>query len=124
MIKLIWVGLGGACGAAGRYLISLIPIKSAFPFLTLMTNVMGALLIGFVIGAAANTEQPSENLILFLRVGICGGFTTFSAFSAESLFLLENGNMPAGILYIFLSVSLCIFGVWLGRNAASLILGK
>ena len=84
MSAFLAVGLGGAFGAMGRYGISLLPLKSAFPWLTLLTNVLGALVIGFVVGVTAdNTASP--NTVLFWKTGVCGGFTTFSTFSLETL---------------------------------------
>ena len=91
MSAFLAVGLGGALGAMGRYGISLLPLKSAFPWLTLLTNVLGALVIGFVVGVTAdNTASP--NTVLFWKTGVCGGFTTFSTFSLETLRLLEGGR--------------------------------
>ena len=73
----LFVGLGGALGAVLRYAISLFPYKGTFPVLTFITNVLGALLIGYIAGAAAR-RGLSRNLVLFLKTGVCGGFTTFS----------------------------------------------
>ncbi len=109
---------GGAVGAAARYAISLIPIKSGFPILTLITNVLGALLIGFIVGAAEKHEVPAW-LMLFLKTGVCGGFTTFSTFSLEALGLMEKKEYAAGTLYIILSVGLCILGVICGKAIAA-----
>lgn len=95
MRSILFVGLGGAIGAAGRYLISLIPVKGAFPFLTFLTNLLGAILIGVIVGFAASKENASKDLVLFLKTGVCGGFTTFSTFSLESLLLLENNYRNA-----------------------------
>lgn len=90
MSSFLAVGLGGALGAMGIRL-SLLPLKSAFPWLTLLTNVLGALVIGFVVGVTAdNTASP--NTVLFWKTGVCGGFTTFSTFSLETLRLFEDGQ--------------------------------
>ena len=80
-MNFFWVALGGAIGAMCRYAISLIPVKTAFPILTLITNIIGAVLIGFIVGSFADKENVSSNLVLFLKTGLCGGFTTFSTFS-------------------------------------------
>ena len=117
MSRFLWVALGGAAGAMLRYAISLIPVRGSFPVLTLITNLLGALLIGFIAGAAELTS-PSPNLILFAKTGLCGGFTTFSTFSLESYTLLKAGQKGTAVLYILLSVGLCLAGVWLGRLAA------
>ena len=114
MSAFLAVGLGGAFGAMGRYGISLLPLKSAFPWLTLLTNVLGALVIGFVVGVTAdNTASP--NTVLFWKTGVCGGFTTFSTFSLETLRLLEGGQTGAGLLYAGASVVLCVAGVYIGE---------
>lgn len=114
-MKLLIVGLGGAIGAIFRYIISLIPIKTEFPFLTFITNFLGALLIGVVLGLAEQ-KNLSQNLILFIKVGICGGFTTFSTFAAESLGLINKENYFIGAIYICLSICVCIFSVYLGKQ--------
>ena len=70
-----WVALGGAVGAMGRYAISLLPSKTTFPFLTLVTNIAGAILIGFVVGIVSVREDISQNSILFWKTGVCGGLS-------------------------------------------------
>ena len=114
MDKFLWVGLGGALGAILRYSISLLPLKSSFPFLTLITNVIGAFVIGIVVGLFEK-HYLSSNINLFLKTGVCGGFTTFSTFSLETLTLLENGMIFMAIVYVFISIAGCIVGVYLGK---------
>lgn len=120
-MRFFWVALGGAVGAMGRYAISLIPSKTAFPFLTLATNVIGAILIGFVVGIVSVREDMSQNSILFWKTGVCGGFTTFSTFSLEAYGLFENKLYMQGGLYVTLSVVCCVFGVICGKKLASLM---
>lgn len=115
MARFLLVGLGGAIGAIFRYIISLIPWKGSFPLLTLVTNLAGAVLIGAVVGLAAKREA-GPYAVLFLKTGVCGGFTTFSTFSLESLRMLEQGQKVPALLYILLSVAGCIAGVWLGEK--------
>ena len=91
MWKLLAVGLGGALGAILRYLISLLPLKGSFPVWTLLTNLLGAVAIGFIAGASARGRMQ-DVAALFWKTGVCGGFTTFSTFSLEAFSLLENGN--------------------------------
>ena len=123
MSSFLAVGLGGALGAMGRYGISLLPLKSAFPWLTLLTNVLGALVIGFVVGVTAdNTASP--NTVLFWKTGVCGGFTTFSTFSLETLRLLEGGQTGAGLLYAGASVVLCVAGVYIGEPLGRTLLRR
>lgn len=114
MSGVLAVGLGGALGAVGRYGISLLPLKSAFPWLTLLTNVLGALVIGFVVGVTAEGAD-SPNTVLFWKTGVCGGFTTFSTFSLETLRLFEGGQTASGLLYAGASVVLCVAGVYAGE---------
>ena len=117
MSRFLWVALGGALGAVLRYAVSLIPVRGGFPVLTLLTNLLGALLIGFIADAAEITA-PSPSLILFVKTGLCGGFTTFSTFSLESYTLIKAGQKGTAVLYIALSVGLCLLGIWLGHLAA------
>lgn len=118
---IIFVGLGGALGAVLRYGISQIPFKGELPVLTLFTNVLGALVIGFIAGAAAE-RGLSQNTVLFLKTGLCGGFTTFSTFSLEAYSLAERGNYGMAFLYIILSVVLCLTGVGAGMYLAKHVL--
>lgn len=112
------VGAGGAVGAMCRYGVGLIPWlqRGAFPLHTLLINFLGALAIGLVVGAGQRWPGASDTLLLFLRVGVCGGFTTFSTFSLESLVLLENGRPGLFALYVSASLLLCLAGVWLGKQ--------
>lgn len=120
-MKFLFVALGGAIGAMGRYAISLIPIKNEFPLLTLMTNIVGAVMIGFIVGLASEKDDVSPNTVLFWKTGICGGFTTFSTFSLEAVALLENKSFLSGGIYIVLSVIGCVIGVWIGKKLSTLI---
>ena len=116
----IVVALGGAIGAMGRYAISLLPVKTSFPILTLLTNALGAILIGFIVGLVSQREATSPKTVLFWKTGICGGFTTFSTFSLEAVFLLEKKDLLGGSLYILLSVAFCMIGILVGRRLAAL----
>ncbi len=120
-MNFLFVALGGAIGAMGRYAISLIPIKTEFPILTLMTNIVGAVIIGFIVGIVSEKDDVSPNAVLFWKTGICGGFTTFSTFSLEAVTLLENKSFLSGGIYIALSLIGCIIGVWSGRKLSMLI---
>ena len=114
MKGVIYVALGGALGAVCRYGISLIPCKTEFPVLTLVTNLLGALLIGFIVGIASGSKTISDNGVLLLKTGVCGGFTTFSTFSLEAWRLLECGKAGLAAGYAVLSVIGCVVGVAAG----------
>lgn len=120
MAGFICVGLGGAAGAMLRYAVSLIPYKGTFPLLTLLTNFLGALVIGFIAGTAIRRELD-PNFVLFLKTGVCGGFTTFSTFSLEAYTLILKGRYPVALLYISLSVLLCLAGVMAGMYAGKYV---
>lgn len=108
------VATGGAIGAACRYGISNIEINSKFPFATFITNLIGAFIIGFIVGIAEE-NTVSDKVILFIKTGFCGGFTTFSTFSLEAVMLLSDEKYFVGIIYIFCSLVFCIIGVIAGQ---------
>lgn len=121
-MSFVFVAFGGAIGAMGRYAISLIPAKTDFPILTLVTNIAGAILIGFVAGIVSERDNVTPNALLFWKTGVCGGFTTFSTFSLEAYTLLENKSYFMGVSYIALSVACCLIGIFFGRKIATLVL--
>lgn len=120
-MNILMVGLGGALGAILRYSISLIPVKMHFPFLTFLTNIIGAFVIGLVVGIASRRENISDNTVLFLKTGLCGGFTTFSTFSLETLTLFQHNSYALGVIYAVLSCTFCVAGVALGQFFANKI---
>ncbi len=103
MIKnIILVGLGGALGSVVRYLISVLVYSGksqSFPWSTLLTNFMGCLLLGLLLGYFQKNDNQYQELKLLLAIGVCGGMTTFSTFSAETLNLMQSGNLLAAGLY-------------------------
>jgi len=115
MLSCLAVGLGGFVGAVLRYLISLIPIKNpeSFPIHTFIINIVGALAIGFIAFAASKNENIDPKLLLFLKVGICGGFTTFSTFSFETAELIKSGSITVAVIYVAVSVVLGILAAML-----------
>lgn len=106
MLNILSVGLGGFVGAVCRYLIGLIPINeiTTFPIKTFVINVIGCIVIGVITVAAARNTSLNPYMLLFLKVGLCGGFTTFSTFALESVDLMKNGNVMISFLYVFGSV--------------------
>ncbi len=108
------VGLGGSIGAMSRYLITTLWKTNSFPFQTLFINIIGCLCIGIVLALSQKTNLLSNDAKLFLATGICGGFTTFSTFSAENFQLLKSGEYLTAGLYIFTSVAVCILATFIG----------
>lgn len=119
MTPWLLVALGGALGAAGRYGLSLLPWQGSFPLLTLLTNFLGAAAIGFLSGLFSR-QLLGEGGRLFWQTGVCGGFTTFSTFSLETVSLLQGGKYLLGVAYALSSVLLCLAGVLLGQTLARL----
>lgn len=117
MINVLFVGLGGFIGAVMRYLLGLIPIKeyTSFPVITLLINIVGAFVIGVIAALCEKNKIASQPLILFLKVGLCGGFTTFSTFSLESFDLFSEGKTIMAAAYIILSVVFCVLAVFGAR---------
>lgn len=115
MLKtLIFIGAGGFVGSIARYLLSQIiqqNATSSFPWGTLVVNVVGSLLIGLFYGLSERGAIGSSEARLFLTVGLCGGFTTFSTFSNENLALLRDGQFSFFAMYAFASVALGLVAV-------------
>ncbi|MBL8547528.1 MAG: fluoride efflux transporter CrcB [Hyphomonadaceae bacterium] len=114
MISVLWVALGGAIGATARYGVSLGAVRlfgPSFPWGTLVVNVVGGLAMGLL---AARTG-PGDLLRLALGVGVLGGFTTFSAFSLETVRLMEH-QPGLAMLYVAASVLLSVGACWLGLS--------
>lgn len=116
MDKYLLVGAGGAAGAMLRYFLSHVQVGSSFPVMTFVTNFLGAVFIGAVVGLSVHAGL-SEGVVLFLKTGVCGGFTTFSTFSLETLNLLEQKQYTTAGMYMVLSLILCVAGVCIGREA-------
>jgi CrcB protein len=126
MLNYVWVGLGGAAGSVARYFISgLIALHGGetFPLGTLAVNVTGS----FVIGIFAALTGPDGRWLAapsfraFFMVGVCGGYTTFSSFSLQTLNLARDGQELYAGLNAVLSFSLCLAAVWLGDILATFL---
>ncbi len=118
MIKnLLLIGAGGFIGSVARYLVSRLNAHVdwfSIPVGTLLVNVLGSLLIGFLIGISEKSPVLTVELRMFLMVGLCGGFTTFSSFTGENLMLMRNGQFLPLFLYTGLSILLGFTAVYLG----------
>jgi len=119
-MNIILVGLGGGLGAICRYLMSMIHVKGTFPLVTLGVNLIGAFVIGFIVGSSEKNGMSSQ-MELFLKVGLCGGFTTFSTFSLEAYNLMKAGSYMQMGVYALGSVVLCIAGVTAGMYVSKKI---
>ncbi|MCK5068017.1 MAG: fluoride efflux transporter CrcB [Bacteroidales bacterium] len=125
MIKqMLLIGLGGFVGSVARFLVSKLNTRVdwfSIPIGTLTVNVVGSLLIGFLIGISEKSPILTVELRMFLMVGLCGGFTTFSSFSGENLMLLRNGQFLPLFLYTGLSILLGFTAVYLGYISTKLL---
>lgn len=138
LMALIWVSLGGALGSAARFIVSgwvanqmATPLArlsgdwltALFPWGTLAVNIAGSMFIGLLaaLGLPEGRWMVSPGARQFLMLGVCGGFTTFSSFSLQTLELLRDGEWFMATANILLSVLLCLIGVWLGFQAGSLL---
>ena len=122
MLNCLIVALGGGIGACLRYLIGIIPLKEPYAFLvkTLVINLAGCFVIGLIAALAVKNTSLSPKTMLFIKTGLCGGFTTFSTFALETETLIKTGHIGIAFLYVTLSV---IVGVGLAF-AGQLVVGK
>ena len=125
MPNLLLVMIGGAIGAGFRYHISRVAVEqlgSVFPWGTWIVNLLGGLLIGVLAGIVTRGGRLDEPLLLFLGVGVLGGFTTFSAFSLETAHMIERGELLVAGAYAVSSVAgslvMLFIGLWAARAAA------
>tara|TARA_B100001750_G_C15513098_1_gene605046 strand:- start:904 stop:1299 length:396 start_codon:yes stop_codon:yes gene_type:complete len=115
---IILVGIGGFIGATLRYLvgnwIQNLSGNPEFPYGTLLVNLIGCLIIGFVIAISETQDNISQEIQIFLTVGVLGGFTTFSAFGIDTVNFIRNGDLHLGAINIVLQLTLGILAAWLG----------
>ncbi len=127
MQAFLLVGLGGALGAMGRYGVGIIIGKiwhAYFPLATLLVNISGSFFMGLLIGLLAHfTPDWQAQARLFLAVGLFGGFTTFSAFSLDVVYMIERSMISQAVFYVIISTIFSIlalfFGLWLVRIGVS-----
>lgn len=126
MLAYFWVAIGGALGSVTRFWMSgtiASRFGETFPVGTLVINILGSLLIGFAAGLNAPDGRSlvSPAARQFVMIGFCGGYTTFSSFSLQTLKLMQDRQWLYAGGNILLSVTLCLIGVWLGFLLASAI---
>lgn len=116
------IGLGGALGSMLRYGSGLLIGPKPFPLAILLINITGSFFIGVVMACSIKNELFAANWKLFLATGICGGFTTFSAFSLDNLLLLENGKYWLFAFNVVGNVLLGIAAVWMGFKLINFVM--
>lgn len=123
MTDCLIVAFGGAIGAVCRFLIGKLPIGSneGFPIKTFLINIIGCFIIGLAAALALKQLSESPKLVMFLKVGICGGFTTFSSFALETSGLIEKGSYLTAAAYVVLSVVLGVAAVFAAQFLAEKI---
>lgn len=123
MIDLVYVILGGALGSGCRYLVGLtLPEPSGISWATVIVNLAGSFLLGFLVGRGQNTASQGRAMMLFLGPGFCGGFTTYSTFAVETTVLLERHDLVALFTYLTVTVlggiAMAFIGFFLARHTA------
>ena len=115
------IALGGSLGAISRYSVSTATyswLGSNFPYGTLMVNVTGSLVMGFLTVVLVQRFDVSDEVRLGLIIGFIGSFTTFSAFSMDTIHWIESGAVIKALVYILVSVIACVLGAWAGLISA------
>ena len=120
MTGLLWIGAGGAVGAVLRYLVVSLAAQAGtvLPLGTLLVNVSGSTLIGLYAGYLGSSGIVADDGRLFFQTGLLGAFTTFSAFSLDTLLLLQQGLWRVAVTSVLLNVFLCIAAIAIGFGVA------
>ncbi len=117
LVNILYVAAGGALGSVIRYVVSIaVPKWQMMPIATISVNIIGSLLIGIIIGVTPKTH-PTH---LIAAIGFCGGFTTFSTFSLETVKMFEDGYNTQAMLYIIISMATCLGATILGLKIAKI----
>ena len=128
MTTYMWVALGSALGGLARYALTrwTLSWSEAMPWGTVLINVVGCFIIGFfgTYTLASGRHATAENMRLFVMVGICGGFTTFSSFSLQTSDLVREGAWAKALLNVLLSVTLCFVAVGAGHLTAHTLVSR
>ena len=124
MKQLLLVGFGGFIGSIARFFVSKLNLHwnlLSIPMGTLTVNILGSLIIGFIVGVSSKSEIITPGFRLFLMVGVCGGFTTFSSFTLENMTLMQNGQFASVLIYTGLSIFFGFLAVYLGYISSNLL---
>jgi CrcB protein len=121
--RFLIVGMGGFFGAALRYLISCTAskVRNGFPLGTLIVNLIGGFIMGFIMEAASGSWPVSDKMKMFLTTGMMGGLTTFSTFSYETVALFSNGCYWQGALNVGVNLTFSLLACWAGKSVAQFI---
>lgn len=126
MLTPVWIAIGGAIGTLARYWLNLfvtMRLGEQMPWGTIAINIIGSFVIGLfaALSEVGGRADISSDVRLFIMVGLCGGFTTFSSFSLQTLTLMLSGQPGRAIANVMGSVLLCLLAVWLGYATPSLL---
>jgi CrcB protein len=127
MSRFLWICLGGAAGTGARYLLSgwtLALLGTAFPYGTLVVNVIGSFAIGALMHVGLTTKLIAPTVRLTLTAGVLGGFTTYSTFNYETLAYLREANWGLGLANVVATVALCLVAGVLGLAVARVLVGS
>jgi len=114
LLNYLAVGAGGFLGSILRYTLNLFFPDTGFPITTLAINVIGSFAMGLFAAMVLSGFIQDQRLSLFLRVGLCGGFSTMAAFSVQSLHLIQQGDYALAVLYVAVTGALCIAAAFAG----------
>ena len=118
-MNFLYVFIGGGIGSICRYSVGLITeryVSMVFPLSTFVSNLISCVILGFLIAMFMVKTDLDHGLKLFLVVGFCGGFSTYSAFTWEIFSLLKSGNLPVLLAYLFASLLICLVGFYAGYH--------
>ncbi|MSU23545.1 MAG: fluoride efflux transporter CrcB [Opitutus sp.] len=118
LVGLGLIAVGGALGSVARALVGMAILPGRLPWATILINVTGSLLIGWLMARLEPMSEPNLREHSFWIIGFCGGFTTFSAFSWQTIEQMQKGHWVAAAANVLLSVGLCLAATWLGWRLA------